>query len=149
MPHALNDNAPILPTASYSAPVIACICVCIYVLRRWLGVSKFYIYDHNSTLPSMFMLWDYMQQGVVEYNYFRGGIYHFTLADASTVEQAWLRRCERQLFVCVSIRTSCHLPGTVYRSTSGQGWIQHHQPIPCLSQLPGAALQAAPLVGIH
>lgn len=39
---------------------------------RWLGVSKFYIYDNNSTLPAMLMLWDYMQEGIVDYQYFLG-----------------------------------------------------------------------------
>jgi hypothetical protein len=39
---------------------------------RWLGVSKFYIYDNNSTLPAMLMLWDYMQEGIVDYEYFLG-----------------------------------------------------------------------------
>jgi hypothetical protein len=35
-------------------------------------VSKFYIYDNNSTLPAMLMLWDYMREGIVEYDYFLG-----------------------------------------------------------------------------
>lgn len=35
-------------------------------------MSKFYIYDNNSTLPAMLMLWDYMQEGLVEYQYFLG-----------------------------------------------------------------------------
>jgi hypothetical protein len=35
-------------------------------------VSKFYIYDNNSTLPAMLMLWDYVQEGLVEYQYFLG-----------------------------------------------------------------------------
>lgn len=46
---------------------------------RWLGVSKFYIYDNNSTLPAMLMLWDYMQAGVVDYEYFLGGLQPPTL----------------------------------------------------------------------
>jgi hypothetical protein len=40
---------------------------------RWLGVGKFYIMDHNSTLPAMMVLWDYIQSGVVDYQYFVGG----------------------------------------------------------------------------
>eukprot|EP00775_Hariotina_reticulata_P011536 gene11536-11679_t len=39
---------------------------------RWLGVSKFYIYDNNSTLPAMMVLWDYLRDGIVEYQYFLG-----------------------------------------------------------------------------
>lgn len=35
-------------------------------------MSKFYIYDNNSTLPAMLMLWDYMQEGIVDYEYFLG-----------------------------------------------------------------------------
>jgi hypothetical protein len=45
---------------------------CCDLIRRWLGVSKFYIYDNNSTLPAMLMLWDYMRAGIVEYEYFLG-----------------------------------------------------------------------------
>jgi hypothetical protein len=36
-------------------------------------VGKFYIMDHNSTLPAMMVLWDYIQSGVVDYQYFVGG----------------------------------------------------------------------------
>lgn len=46
--------------------------VCCALKCRWLGVSKFYIYDNNSTLPAMLMLWDYMRAGIVEYEYFLG-----------------------------------------------------------------------------
>ncbi len=50
-----------------------CVCVfCVLPTCRWLGVSKFYIYDNNSTLPAMLMLWDYMRAGIVEYEYFLG-----------------------------------------------------------------------------
>ncbi|KAF8066394.1 glycosyltransferase family 92 protein [Scenedesmus sp. PABB004] len=40
--------------------------------HRWLGVSKFYIYDNNSTSPALLGLWDLIEEGVVDYHYFRG-----------------------------------------------------------------------------
>lgn len=39
---------------------------------RWLGVSKFYIMDNNSTMPALLVLWDYIQRGIVDYQYFVG-----------------------------------------------------------------------------
>ena len=36
-------------------------------------MTKFYIFDNNSTLPAMLVLWDYIKQGIVDYQYFIGG----------------------------------------------------------------------------
>ena len=34
-----------------------------------LGVSKFYIFDNNSTVPLLDEVWDYVQSGLVQYQY--------------------------------------------------------------------------------
>lgn len=40
--------------------------------HKWLGVDKFYVFDHNSTTPVMPALFDHIQAGTVEYQYFVG-----------------------------------------------------------------------------
>jgi hypothetical protein len=35
-------------------------------------VGKFYIMDNNSSMPAMMVLWDYINAGVVDYQYFVG-----------------------------------------------------------------------------
>jgi hypothetical protein len=40
--------------------------------HRCLGVRHFYIYDHNSTQPLIHDIWEYVQAGLVVYNYIKG-----------------------------------------------------------------------------
>jgi hypothetical protein len=42
--------------------------------HRWLGVDKFYVMDHNSSRPMLPVVMDLVRQGVVEYQYFVGGL---------------------------------------------------------------------------
>lgn len=40
--------------------------------HRWIGIDKFYIFDHNSSRSLLPGLMDYARTGVVEYQYFAG-----------------------------------------------------------------------------
>jgi hypothetical protein len=60
-------------------------------------VSKFYIFDHNSTLPSLFVLWDYMQQGLVDYQYFLGATFWSACCWRRAPRVCWC------LLVCVCV----------------------------------------------
>lgn len=40
--------------------------------HRWIGVSKIYLYDNNSTVPLATTVPDYLHSGLVEYSYFAG-----------------------------------------------------------------------------
>jgi hypothetical protein len=40
--------------------------------HRWLGIDKFYLFDNNSSRPLLLGLWDLVQAGVVDYQYFVG-----------------------------------------------------------------------------
>lgn len=39
--------------------------------HRKLGATKFYVFDHNSTVPLVKQLYAYIEAGVLEYQYFR------------------------------------------------------------------------------
>lgn len=39
--------------------------------HRKMGASKFYVFDHNSTVPLIKQLYAYIEAGVLEYQYFR------------------------------------------------------------------------------
>ena len=40
--------------------------------HRMIGVSKFYIFDNNSSVPLMSILSDYIQEELVQYHYLVG-----------------------------------------------------------------------------
>jgi hypothetical protein len=39
--------------------------------HRRIGVTKFYVFDHNSTVPLIKQLYGYVEAGIVEYRFFR------------------------------------------------------------------------------
>jgi hypothetical protein len=38
--------------------------------HHWIGVRKFYIFDHGSVPPLLYTIQDFVEQGLVEYHYF-------------------------------------------------------------------------------
>ena len=92
--------------------------------HRWLGVERFYVFDHNSTRPLLPVLADYARQGVVEYQYFAGRPrrlpsftdsnqwrgYHSCIAQHAG-RHAWLGMLDADEFVVFSPGTAARLGG--------------------------------------
>jgi hypothetical protein len=115
---------------------------------RWLGVSKFYIYDNNSTLPSLLQLWDYLQDGTVEYQYFLGEAGAWVSISFASAAGLLSGRAEAYL-TCVSVPCCNRHLKTNNRPAAAEARLHRHQPVPRVPELPAAALQTAPLDGVH